>query len=259
MTRKWLEEPVLENDNSYPISASAIKSFYSCPKQYQFRYKTDKPSTKASQGFLELGSAVHEAIEYALKQDTPLQKNQLKGAFHQAYYKVNGKVPDDMDDDAKQYLNVAARFLSSKSPNIQGIEKKFKFGLARQDIDSRFRGIMDITTENEIWDWKTGRVRDETPIEEKIQGAVYMRGFYELYDTYPESISFIYLKEEKQRTIESSDEVWDEMISHASDLVEAQNVGEYEATPGGQCFFCGYEQFCPQSPTGAGDVDWVNF
>lgn len=259
MSKKWTNEPVLKDDGSYPLSASAIKAYRSCPEQYRFKYHTDKYGTKASRGYLSLGSAVHEAIESVLEEDPPLFQDRLARDFKREYRNGDTQPPDDMKSDGEDYLDVAARFLEAKDPEIVGVEMDSQFGLSRPDIDSRFRGIMDVATQNEIWDWKSGRIRDDTPIEEKIQGAVYMKCFEQEYGKPPDNIRFIYLKEEKERKLETDDEIWEKMLEYAHDLIQGEEKGEYPAEPGDQCFWCGYESFCDSSPVGAGGIDYLNF
>jgi len=258
--REWRNEPALADDGSYPLSASAIKKYRTCPEQYRFSYLSDKTPTKASKGYLSLGSAVHEAIERVLKDDSPLYEDRLERDLKREYRNGDEQPPDDMFDDGIEYLEVAARFLSAMEPEIVGVEVDSEFGLSRPDIDSRFRGIMDVATGGEIWDWKTGRIRDDTPVEEKIQGAVYMKCFEKEYGKPPEGIRFVYLKEEKQRKLETSDEIWDEMLGYARDVVEGKKNDEYPPDPAdGDCFWCAYESHCHASPVGAGGIDYIKF
>lgn len=257
--QRWLDEPELlaEDSDKYPLSASAIKTHKSCPEKWRFKYRTDVSPTKAGKGFAELGIAVHEAIETVLQNDPEYEESVLNHEIRQEYNKRAEDVDQSMYEDGLDYLEVAARYLAANQPTIRGVEMDSEFGLSRSDIDHRFRGIMDVATQDEIWDWKTGRIRDDTPLEEKIQGAVYMRAYQEQYGEPPENVRFVYLKEESERILEPSDEVWNTMIKYAKQLIQAKESKEFPADPApSKCFFCAHEFNCEASPVGFGGVDF---
>lgn len=257
--QRWLDEPRLSADesDSYPLSPSAIKTFTKCPEQWRLKYRTDLDATKAGKGYAGLGIAVHESIEEVLKSDAEYSESVLNHELRQEYNRRADDVRDDMYGDGLDYLEVAARYIAAKQPSLRGVEMDSEFGLSRPDVNIRFRGIVDVATMSEVWDWKTGRIRDDTPLEEKIQGAVYMRAFQEQYGQPPEQIRFVYLKEESERILDPSDEVWDTMIERAKALLQAQDSDNFPADPApSKCFFCGMEFHCDSSPVGLGGIEW---
>lgn len=244
-------------------SASQIKKYKSCPKAFWFRYLSDKRGTKADKGYLAMGSAVHEAIETVLEEFPDLRdRDDLEYKFLNEYDRLvhdHGEydVPPSMEDDARDCLGMAAKYVSKRTDaEIVGIEDRIHYDISRPDASEEMIGIMDVTTDSEIWDWKTGRVREH---DEVIQGAVYMGAFSAVYDRKPDCIKFVYLKEGKVRTLDPTKENWDEMVKWLKYMREGTDEGNYEAEPGDFCYWCSHEFFCDASPAGCGDVDWADY
>lgn len=266
ISQNWTDEPGLEVGEEVPrISASRIKKYRTCPKQYWFSYESELSGTKASKGYLDLGSAVHIAIENILDSGKPVKfRNKLAHDLKKEYKETAEaqrlkEFDDSMYRDGLGYLEVAARYIDGQDADITGVEKEVDYGLSRTDINARLKAIMDVTTENEIWDWKTGRIRDETPIDEKIQGAVYMKAYEEAYGEPPEEVRFVYLKEEKERCLDPSDETWEAMLKYCRTLMKGLRDEDFTANPGDACYFCSYELYCDASPAGVGNVDYEKF
>lgn len=263
----WTKEPTREvRDDEYPISPSATKRLKRCPKQFELRYLTDKDQTKPAGKYADVGSAVHEAIEHVLNKDsldslveTP---NQMQQSITSEY---RNRVPDKYDEETIDggvvACQTASRYLCTQEvSDFRGIEAEFQFALKRPDIDSAFRGIMDVATENEIWDWKTGKTVKEE--DEKIQGMLYAMGYFQEFGVVPDRVRFVYLHEEMQREriFEPSDSNWQQALNPVRDVVQAKETGEFPADPdSSSCFFCGWEGHCSASPVGAGDIRYEVF
>jgi len=248
----------------YDISASRIKKHASCPEKYRLRYKADKEPTKMRQGYGEIGSLVHEAIENVLT-DRPNETNQsaLTSRLKQEFYELEDSGEYDMDliddrqrSDGLDCLEMAAKWLAKPDNDVEfrDIEAVCHYNL--DGIDRTAIGFMDVATMDGIWDWKTGTIRgDETERDEIIQGAVYMGGYHNEYGELPKYIKFIYLKEEKVRTVTPGEEAWNEMLGYARELVKSEQTDTYEADPEeGKCFWCGFEMWCSESAVSPGQI-----
>lgn len=261
----WPNEPRRDvYDGEYPLSASAVKKFKRCPEEFRLRYLEDLPSTKGESDYAKLGSTVHEVIEQTLVENPELvdRPNQLSeilvGRFRERDPDF-GEDENDLYDTGLSCLNVAARYIVQRDiGDLRGIEQEFTFGLSRDDVDHGFKGIMDVATEREIWDWKTGKNAYEE--DEIIQGMIYAMGYLEEFGEVPQKIRFVYLRKETERALDPSDENWNKMISFAKDVVQAKESGEFPADPGSsKCFFCGKEGWCSSSSVGAGGIRWEAF
>lgn len=262
------------NQRDY-ISASQLKKWRTCPESYRFRYKSDIEPTRAEKGYRSMGSAVHEAIENVLVEDpTVRSQDKLEFRFENELQNLDYEYPESMHDTAMGCVSNAARYIASyrekfndgERLTIRGVEVDHKFEVNRPDISYPFRAIMDVTTEGEIWDWKTGNRR---PADELLQGAVYLAAYGNKYGEVPEAMRFIYLKDREVETYPRTDDNghvfwseskqpdgWDEAIKLAKQLMRAWRLDEWPAKPGDPCYWCSYEMFCSASPVGVGDVNY---
>jgi len=255
------EELVDPEDSVFRLSASSVKTHAGCPYKFKLGKLDGLRETKQGKGYLELGSAVHESIENVLGRDRwntpPRPQNQLRQDLVAEFREWNPDVEDELWDRGMDCLETCSKYVGEMRSEVEvkDLEPEFNFTLGRPDISAKFKGFIDLVTEGgEIWDWKTGSVREQGEI---IQGAVYMRGYQELYGEAPEKIRFVYLKEGKERALEPNDENWQEMISHAKKLVRDIRREQFDPEPeSSKCYWCDYEGFCHASPNGAGGVDY---
>lgn len=274
MSQEWLEEPELASkaEQVFRLSASSVKTHKGCPRQFELSYIEELPETKVYKGYGEVGSAVHQSIEHVLKRDPspPRYQNQTRQALVSKFQEIDPDVTDDIWDRGMNCIDTAAKYLSKDtfagSWSFQGLEEEFFFTLGRPDVQAGFKGYIDALAvpgeeagdeQGIIVDWKTGSVKEEGEV---IQGAVYMKGYQELYGVPPDDIIFVYLKEGKERHISPTDETWDTMVEHARNVIEDIKRDEYEAKPDeSKCYWCGQSMWCSAAKTGAGGLDYRNF
>jgi RecB family exonuclease len=262
----WHDEQELVDpeDSVFRLSASSVKAHSQCPYQFYLDKVVGLDETKVGKDYLSLGLAVHESIEEVLGQERwnspPRPTNQLRQELISEFRDWNPDVEDDLWDRGINCLETAAKYLGELQSDtvVRDLEPEFNFSLGRPDISAKFKGFIDVTTEQgEIWDWKTGSVREKGEV---IQGAVYMRGYQELYGEPPEKIRFVYLKEGKERALEPNDENWQAMLDHAKKCVQSIRQEHFEPDPDdSKCYWCGMEGHCYASPNGAGGIDYQTF
>jgi len=236
-------------DSEYPISPSATKRLKRCPKQFEYRYFTEKDPTEPAGKYADVGTAVHESIEQLLNDDD-LQNllnrpNEVRAILTTEFQNRVPDLEEDIIDRGINACHTAARYLCLQEPNtLRGVEADFEYALKRPDIDSAFHGTIEVVTGNEVWDWKTGKTVDEE--DEIIQGMLYAMGCYQKFNVVPERVRFVYLHEEleKERVFEPTDEEWQEALSHVQNVVEAKKRQEFPAKPeSSKCYFCGWSGY----------------
>lgn len=245
------------------ISASQLKAFRKCPKSYWYKYSTDKRGTKIGGGYREFGSEIHQVIDDVLSEDKTLRsRDELEYKFLKRRDELDYDYPDEMNEDSDKCLRNAAKFLSKrKDMEIRDVEVDHKFKISRPDFDQRYRGILDITTDSGIIDWKSGssiRVDDE-----KLQAAVYFAAYSNLYGEKPEQIEFVYLKKgeiNRHSPGDNEGELWDNMINVSKQLMRAWDEDEWPAYPDpSSCYFCDYQNYCPDSGVGVENLNWSQY
>lgn len=247
------------------ISASQVKKHRKCPRSYWFHYVCGVDPTKQGSKYLDLGSSIHDALEDYLKEtddisDMSHNERHIKSKFRKEA--AMRDLADDMWSDGFTCCESAAMYLAKRADDVDiaDIEGRIEYEMGRPDIQTPVTAILDVTLEqNEVWDWKTGRIRDDTIAEERIQGCIYALAYHAEYGEYPDCIKFIYLKEEEVRTLKAGRDHMDFMLTEARKLQSSRRTGEFEAKPGDQCYWCAYEFYCEASPVGVGSMDWEAF
>jgi len=258
---------------TYPISASQVKKYKTCPKQYWYRYVSDIYSTKMGAGYRGMGSAVHEAIENVLLDD-PEERDELVllKKLRAEEERLGYDYPTRFDDDVQKCLVNASKYISSLGDQkIIGIEDDHTFNVTRPDIVHPFRGIMDVCTEDSIIDWKTGTPRPE---DEAIQAAIYLAAYAGKYNRVPKEIRFVYLKKETVNIHKSTDDngmkfwdenqmpdSWSQVMFYAIQILDSwENDGPWIAIPDRDtCHWCDYQFFCKEGGVGVEHIDWDQF
>lgn len=254
--------------NNMKISASKVKKWKSCPKAFELRYlDKDAEPTKAEKGYKDLGSAVHDSIESILTQYPEMRdRESLIHLLKEEYRKIDPEISDFQEDTALECLEAAGKYIAKQGDiDIISVEDWVEFDINKNGVDEPAIAICDVIIERqngsrEIWDWKTGRIREETADEEIQQGVTYILAHMARYGTYPDKMNFIYLKEGKIRSREPSEEDFEEFFEATKDMLNGVKRGEYPADPEpSKCHFCDFEYFCPASDVSYSNINWEEY
>lgn len=253
----------------YPISASQVKKWKRCPKSFWYRYLSDVEIEDDGNKYTEMGSAVHESIEDFLKGDPDLsdaehieERLNIQLTAREDEFEYG----DDMDEQARECLSNAAKYLEMLDDEIVGIEMDHEFEKHVPGTDRPFRAIMDLATDTKIVDWKTGNKGAE-----KVQAGIYIEGYKDKFGNPPGEVHFVYLKDgdvnihkatQEGETYwnEEENKYWEEMVPHVQSMHNAMELENYPADPEeSKCYFCAYSYHCPDSGVGVGDIAWDAF
>lgn len=244
-----------------PLSASKLKQFTRCPEAFRLGYIEGLRSEGGENRYIRRGNAVHDAIEDVLSDvgisdDADYLKHRLLEQFRSNAVRADYALSEEDTTFVKDALRVAARFIAKQDGTVRSIEGRAEFAVSGLQHPEGFTGYIDVATDSEVWDWKTGKSEGKE-LDETLQGGVYMAGYHHAFGEPPEAIKFVYLKEEEVRTLEPSDEMWSEVVGTAKDLLRAVRHDEFPAIPGdSKCYWCDYEVHCDASAVGAGGIDW---
>lgn len=251
--------------NDYPISASQVKKWKKCPKQFWYSYISDVEVSDDGNKYTEMGNAVHEAIENYLNAGNEMDNTseiEKNLQIHLSAVEDDYEYGADMEERAQKCLTNAAKYLKLLDEEILGVELDRTFHVDRPGITSDFRAIMDLATENKIVDWKTGNKGPE-----KVQAAIYIVAYWHEFGELPEEVHFVYMKDgdvnihkaEEGGEVYWDEEVntyWDEMVPYAQAMQNAIEMGNFPADPGeSKCHWCAYSRHCPEGG-GVGDIPW---
>lgn len=256
-----------------PLSASSLKTFEKCPERFRLKYLLQKPPEGGDTGniFTRVGNAVHEPVENVLKRGLPLDDQQLLADRFKAEYRqgdwtfsddeeMPGNGTSDPHRKVLTCLDGAAKYLAKRvdDGDIRGVELPVHFMLDAAGVEHHTRGHMDIATDSVV-DWKTGKSEGKQ-LDEVLQGAVYMAGYYAWFGEPPAEIHYVYLDEGKVREIQPTDDVWQKLVAKARQLMTAVENDRFPGdTSGSNCYWCDYEVHCPDSEVGGGGIDWSTY
>ena len=270
------------SDDRYPLSASQIKTHEWCALQYWFQYLSEYETYTEENEYLKLGNLVHDTIESALPNDfSNVSLDMLERRFEAVMQdQVNRMGLDRSDDDdaeiiekAQKQLNVAARYIRKRchkrdqhaddgeddSPvQITDVEKWIEFAPNRPDLSYPMRAKIDIVSQadGEIWDWKTGSIRDNW-----IQATLYYAAFTAEYGFEPNKVIFVHLGEREVVIEEPQREDWEKLVAKANEVIEAKENDYFPATGAkdDKCYHCDWEPHCPETDVGVSQFAWEDY
>jgi RecB family exonuclease len=240
------------------FSHSAISSFQSCPKSFQFKYIQKLPEAFTSIE-LHMGRQVHEALRWGYEQKGKGIAPDIQQAlevYRQKFYQSqtnrirvikDGLTQDDYFYQGKELLeNFYHRRLLPDTSETLALEKSFTISLGN---DFSYRGVIDRLARLEsgvirVIDFKTGRAG--RPLE-NLQLPSYALYVFDQLDAAAIELCIEDLKEE--RTIAEALEkkeaagVREDLLKGIDEICRTQ---EFLPQPSILCQWCGYQNVCPQ-------------
>lgn len=244
------------NPDDIRLSASSVKGFDKCPLSFYYDQIADTRGLKGDNEFTRRGKVVHETLETSLE-DCPeiveWPKKEIRDYLHAELHEQ--KVDDCKFEECEEQLEKAATFLSLQDDNlnIKGLEDWFETNIGGLN----FCGKIDVCTQSEIWDWKTGNPDDQIE-KERIQASTYIHGFEEIYGYQPDRVKFIYLQG-KQRKHETDPELLMEIKEKVDPIKKAMERNYFEGMSGDHCYWCEYRIACSENETGIGGEAYDKF
>ena len=242
------------------MSASAVKKFNKCPKQYYLRYLHEYQPLEDENKYILVGNAVHESCEDVLAEVTSRDSDVLLSHLWDndpEYYS------DSESDKVDSCFETAAKYIANYvGEDIQAIEDRWTMDYNGIELV----GYCDLVESGRIVDWKTGKSEGKE-IDEKIQASFYIKLYENEFGELPEQVDFVYLDEGTRSThnrITDDGEVlwnnhqnkyWDDVEKIINQILKANNQGEWEAKPdSSKCHWCDMKFYCQDSPIGAENV-----
>ena len=248
------------------LSASGVKKFATCPKQFMYKY-VDKPDIAEPEDpkFFKVGNSVHESIENVLEEHPDLRDQEmLLSLLRDENRSLEYDYGSDNEEQVQTCLETASKYISNHVDEVQTIEDRWTMDLEKFDIS--FVGYSDLTADNRIIDWKTGKPASQ--LEEKIQAGVYIELYKEELGKVPEGVEFVYLKEgelSQHNRVSEDDVFWSEsrnkyfdtVMDYTKKIMRCEAKGEWPAEGSGDdCYWCDFKFVCADSPIGAENVEY---
>lgn len=239
------------------ISYSAFDTFNRCPLQYKFSYidriqTSDKPE-------LFFGGLIHKIVQYALKKDPILPKEEeLLAMLKTGWRKDIFATPDESEQYFKFGEEMIKKFYAGYRPglrNIVAVEKRFQIPLSEKHILS---GVIDRIDKLpfgafEVIDYKTSKaLPTQNEVDKDKQLGIYNFAVEKLW---PEAkdirLTLYYLKFNSllttKRRADEVDQIKSEIIETADKI---ENATEFPPKDNPLCNWCSYQHLCPLKKQG---------
>lgn len=263
------------------ISASGVKSYSECPKQFYLKYLSDiEPPEREEPDFFKVGNTVHDTIENILKENPDaheMAEEDLLELFRKEETTLEYDYPSDESSKVQSCLETAASWITDYVTNIHHVEEEWTKKIGGRDYIGFADLVADleyeeqgIELENVIVDWKTGKDEDKA-LKEQYQSGMYIELFRREYDIVSDAAVFVYVNEGTQhlhRRISDGDvkwnanggEYWENIQKVVNQIQHSENVDEWEAKPErDRCHWCNFKLYCADSGIGAENVEPYHF
>lgn len=242
------------------FSPTALETFSTCPKRFEFRYVTKEMVEEGASPHLVLGNAVHGAL--AILYRLPLEQRG-EDAAHRALRHSWAQIADrqeaffgdeDEADWGNKALEALSRYCQSYELGIRpiGVEEwvstKLPNGVSvfgKADRIDRARGL---DAGIEVVDYKTGRCRiEDDELNEVLAARFYALAAGRTLHQPVVKVRFVYLLEDVECTWRPENEDLAEVEQELVDLTgEIASTEEFAPNPAcGLCRWCAYRSICP--------------
>jgi ssDNA-binding Zn-finger/Zn-ribbon topoisomerase 1/RecB family exonuclease len=260
------------------FSFSAISTFKSCPKAFEYKYIEKLPEAFSSiEG--HMGASVHAALEWAFKERLEGREPDLAGAseqFKQVFWdnqnlektkviKADTTIADYFDQGKGFITSFFKRIFPMDKSTTLYLEHKFEMDLADE---IKYRGVIDRVSMGEdgviqVIDYKTGKTGHPLDNLQLPSYALYIFE-HEHSITMGNEIRLCIEDLKEERTMVAPfhrsgiTQVRSELLRGIEQIL-GMNAEDFKTNPSVLCQWCGYNQICEnphesvKSPDGEGD------
>ncbi len=237
---------------AYPISATRLNLYKSCPQSYYFRYERGLKQQSAF-GSPALGKAVHAALKDAYEEWNYAYPIPNLEWFSQCWASHTVDLKPKQVDDGWQMLKLYYEKYIEPSAMMRkplGIEQSIKGAFRVGYYEFMIRGQYDrldyLDNGLELIDYKTTK-KISPPDAVDIQLGLYDLLLKQTYQQALQKLSLIYLRTGKKVTYEVTPEHRKESKRLIEKLaVSLQKEDEWRPKEGEQCDRCSYQRYCAE-------------
>lgn len=248
-------------------SYSAISSFKSCPRSFEFRYlKRQKEAFVSIER--HLGTSIHEVLNWAynqrLKQNEP-DLNEMNAVYKKCWntpelHQVRViRVEKSLEDYYLEGLDLLSSFFQRVFPvdSSTSMLLEHRFEISLKDGIS-YRGIIDRVARQpegliRVTDFKTGSVSEPTDDLQLPSYAIYV------FNQYPdEDIELCYEALQSRKTIVvpfNRSRISEVSGDLETEIDSIEKAAHFPANPSRLCQWCGYNGICESAPESVKDLD----
>ncbi len=233
------------------LSASAIKTFYQCPFQFNLHYNLELPSEENAHPLTYCGSALHKMSELAVM--ASLNKT---GSTNPLDYKAEAcaefkVLPEHMPllDEFVKNLNMWGYFRNIH--RVSGCEIGFEFNLSEGSLVKGFIDRLDLFDDTaDIIDLKTQKKAFEPEdLAHNWQARIYNIAVRKKYPqvTNKLSVSFWVVRHQVQKVFLTAEDSIQDEVELVRVAEEIKACTDPKPCPTALCQWCGWKKHCPMA------------
>lgn len=246
---EWMRLPALSHTLQRQLSAGAIERYKRCPLSYKLSREWKLPEEPGAN--LQFGSAMHTTLlAYfdGVRKGRPMSQDEVVQCFLGEFGKMNIEDATQRrlyERDGERQLRA---FLDSPAAQPNGRVAMLEHSFTRDVDGTKVIGRIDRVDEEDdgyvVVDYKTGRPKTQEGADESLQLSIY--GLAMSTQMPVKRLVFQNLHDNSTvvtlRSVEQMRETESEIVTVATGIA----AGEFEATPGKHCDWCGYRTVCPE-------------
>jgi RecB family exonuclease len=257
--------PVAENideDFVIKLSATRVKTYLQCPRQYRFRYVDEIPSMLT--GALAFGQVIHQVLHnlqmWRLTEGESLSEKVALYDFARLWEEIDRdqsplfKTATEFGEYADLAKLILAGYVEAHRDKPPPILLEYPFAIALRDEETGreflLRGVIDRVDQADdglvIVDYKTSK-RKPSPkqLNEDLQLTIYTFAANRLFEQKVRQIIYYHLRDQTELQVTRSDGaikvLLRETLPHVADEIARER---FDPKPGYYCRFCDYRELC---------------
>jgi len=247
-------EPILR------FSHSALQSFKTCPRQYEYNYLLKIPQPPA--GAASFGSSLHNTLnefyklvgqskQASLFEDyqEDLSLDRLLTIYEDKWINVGFDSRAHMETLKKRGEEILGKFhehFKDEITKIEFLEKGFKLKVGKYTITGRIDRADKLEDGTlEVIDYKSGKSKTQKDVDRDPQLMIYALAVKECFNQPSSKLTLYFLDDDLKVSTDPDEEKLDKMKQDIIETADKINKSDFAPTPSKfACGFCPYNKIC---------------
>ena len=245
------------------FSYSALQSFKTCPRQYEYNYILKIPQPPS--GAMSFGSSLHNTLNefYKLVSQSKqaslfedysedLSLKRLLAIYEDKWIPSGYESKAHHDTLKKRGEEILEKFyghFKDEVTRIEMLEKGFKLKAGKYTLTGRIDRADKLPDGSlEIIDYKSGKTKSQKDVDKDEQLAIYALAAKECFGTPASKLTLYFLDDDLKVSTEPDADLLEKTKNEVIELGDKVNESDFAPTPSKfVCGFCPYNRICDRA------------